>query len=102
MSEIISAILAIEKSVPPLSRTIAAVFLLNGLLNLGWTFLFFRKRLMLTALFDCAAIELSLAWLYIAILPVSPLAAFLLLPYFFWMLFASYLNYTVYKLNHAA
>lgn len=76
-----------------------ALFLLNGLLNLAWSALFFAAHRP-----DWAMNEVVILWASIAALMAftwraSPFASLLLLPYLAWVSFASVLNWHVVKLN---
>jgi tryptophan-rich sensory protein len=80
-------------------RLIAA-FALNGVLNVLWSWLFFRARRP-----DWALAEVVLLWLSIVLLIVlsarsgSSVAAWLLAPYLLWVTFAAALNLAVLRLN---
>jgi tryptophan-rich sensory protein len=80
-------------------RLIAA-FALNGVLNVLWSWLFFRARRP-----DWALAEVVLLWLSILLLIVlaarsgSNVAAWLLAPYLLWVTFAAALNFAVVHLN---
>jgi translocator protein len=79
-------------------RLIAA-FVLNGVLNVLWSWLFFRERRP-----DWALAEVVLLWLSIVLLIVlcarhSTPAAWLLAPYLAWVSFAATLNFAVVRLN---
>lgn len=76
-----------------------ALFLVNGLLNVAWSALFFRLHRP-----DWAMTEVVLLWASIVVLIVytwraSPFAALLLLPYLAWVTFATALNWQVVQLN---
>jgi translocator protein len=78
---------------------ILALFLVNGLLNIAWSVLFFRLHRP-----DWALLEVALLWLSIVALMGlsmrrSPRASWLLLPYLLWVSFAAVLNYSVVQLN---
>jgi tryptophan-rich sensory protein len=80
-------------------RRLVAAFALNGLLNLLWSWLFFRARRP-----DWALVEVVLLWLSIVLLIVlaarhSSTAAWLLAPYLAWVSFAAALNFAVVRLN---
>ena len=81
-------------------RTLAiAIYLLQLLLNFSWSFLFFYfKRL------GFSLIEIIFLWLSILIMlfffyRVKPVAAYLNIPYFLWVSFASVLNAAYFSLN---
>jgi benzodiazapine receptor len=78
---------------------VLALFLINGLLNLAWSALFFTLHRP-----DWAMNEVVLLWASILVLVVytwraSPFASMLLLPYLAWVSFASVLNWQIVKLN---
>jgi translocator protein len=80
-------------------RRLVAAFILNGVLNVLWSALFFRARRP-----DWALAEVVLLWLSIVLLIVlaarsSTAAAWLLVPYLLWVSFAATLNHAVVRLN---
>jgi tryptophan-rich sensory protein len=80
-------------------RGLFAAFALNGVLNVLWSWLFFRARRP-----DWALAEVVLLWLSIVLLIVlcarhSSAAAWLLVPYLAWVSFAATLNFAVVRLN---
>jgi translocator protein len=80
-------------------QQLVGAFVLNGALNVLWSWLFFRARRP-----DWALGEVALLWLSIALLVglasrSSSTAATLLLPYLVWVAFAAALNGAVVRLN---
>ena len=75
------------------------LFGLNGVLNLLWSFLFFRLQRPDWALLEVGALWLSVAGLMLFVGRRSPVSAALLLPYLAWVAFAACLNRTVVALN---
>ena len=78
---------------------IAAAFVANGVLNVAWSWLFFRLRRP-----DWAFVEVLLFWVSILALivvcgGVDTLAGWLLTPYLAWVTFAAYLNRVIVRLN---
>ena len=76
-----------------------AVFVIQLLLNLSWSPVFFGLKNI-----EAALIILVMLWIFTAVVTVmfyrhSKMAALLLLPYFFWTTFALYLNYQIFRLN---
>lgn len=69
-----------------------ALYLLQLLLNLGWSWLFFGWRLPGWALVEIVVLLAAIVATAIAFHGVSTLAAWLLLPYLAWVAFASTLN----------
>ncbi|MBW3016168.1 tryptophan-rich sensory protein [Candidatus Woesearchaeota archaeon] len=78
---------------------IIGLFVVNALLNVFWSFLFFNQHLILPAVFDAGLLGLSVYALIFFIWRFSPLAAGLLIPYAVWVTFATYLNYLIWLLN---
>ena len=73
-------------------------FLLQLALNLTWTTLFFKYRLIRWSLASLFLIIVLTAITIAKFYPISRLAAGLLVPYLLWLIFASYLNsYIVYN-----
>ena len=75
------------------------VYLLQLFLNFGWTFLFFGLRLFLASFVWLVVLEAVIVVMIAMFFAVRPLAAYLQIPYFFWVAFAGYLNLAVYLLN---
>jgi tryptophan-rich sensory protein len=78
---------------------IVLLFAANILFHMLWGPLFFNLRRP-----DWASIEVVFLWasvlaLIIGLAPLSPAAAFLLLPYLLWVAFAAVLNFTIVRLN---
>jgi translocator protein len=75
------------------------LFGINALLNIFWSLIFFTLKRP-----DWAVVEVAFLWLSILVLIVffwrfSPTSSLLLLPYLIWVSIASYLNWTIIKLN---
>jgi len=96
----VAALIVWRKSrLNPRLVTIAAAFLVNGILNVMWSYLFFTRHMMGIAALEAVLLGLSVACLMALIRPVSLIASVLLLPYACWVAFASYLTYAVWVLN---
>lgn len=67
--------------------------------NLSWTHLFFILQSPGLALIDIILLDISLLFLVYCFYKSIPLAAYLLLPYLSWVLFATYLNIGFFRLN---
>lgn len=80
-------------------RELAALFAVNGLLNLGWSPLFFKLRRPDWAVLELVLFWLSIVALIVTIAPFSARAAWLLAPYLAWVTFAGWLNWRVVQLN---
>ncbi len=68
-------------------------------LNAAWSWLFFGRRDMLTALADVMSMWLCILGFIIAAWPIAPVASLLFVPYLIWVSIASALNFTVWRLN---
>jgi translocator protein len=79
-----------------------ALYGVHLLVNAAWSGLFFGMRRMDLALIDVAALWLSIVAMIALFHPIEPLAAWLLVPYLFWVSFASFLNWTMLRLNPQA
>jgi tryptophan-rich sensory protein len=69
------------------------VFLVQFVLNLGWSPLFFGMHQLQPALYLLLAIDLAVIATVVLFWRVRPLAAYLLIPYLAWALFATLLNW---------
>jgi translocator protein len=67
-------------------------FTIQMILNLIWTTVFFRVKMMKTALILIYSIIALTIVAFTRMLPVNSTAALLLIPYLLWLCFASYLN----------
>lgn len=95
-----SAALAWEASAPSGNRTaVFALFGVNAVLFFGWTPLFFKLRRPDWALAEVSLFWLSIAALILELVPLSPLASGLLIPYLLWVSFATRLNLEIVRLN---
>lgn len=77
----------------------AGIFLLNAVLNVLWSYLFFSRHQIGMAVFEAIVLDLTVIALIVLAWPFSRLASALLMPYAAWVAFASYLTYSVWKLN---
>jgi len=78
---------------------IMILFVVNGILNIEWSFLFFYMHNMYFATIEAGVLGLSVLALILVIWPVSKLGSALLIPYVGWVSFATYLTYLVYTMN---
>ncbi len=78
---------------------IATLFILNAIVNVGWSYVFFYLHKMGLAIWVCLLLDFTIVLLIQFIAPLSFLAAWLLVPYAAWVTFASYLNYRVWEMN---
>lgn len=96
----VSGVLAWEQAPTRRDVEIAlGMFALNGFLNLGWSFIFFRMERPDIAFYELIALWLSILVLIIFCGRFSKWSALLLVPYLIWVTTAGVLNYQVVQLN---
>lgn len=78
---------------------VAGLFVLNGVMNALWSYIFFTKHMLGLAVADAACIFLSVGIIMVLAWPKAKATSLLLLPYLLWTGFAAYLAYEIYKLN---
>lgn len=78
---------------------VAGLFVINGLLNIGWNYLFFTLRRPDLALVEVAFLWASILALVIVLFPISRPASLLLVPYLVWVGIAALLNHRIVQLN---
>lgn len=86
----------------PRNRRFARImfwFALNGAVNVLWSWMFFNQHRVGLAVWVAAGLELTVLALILLLWKPLRTAALLLLPYAAWVLFATYLNYTIWALN---
>jgi tryptophan-rich sensory protein len=81
------------------SRRLWTVIAVHLVLNFLWTPLFFGLHSPGLALLDMGLLLVTYAWIVAGMRPVSPRAAYLLVPYGLWLGFASVLNASIVWLN---
>lgn len=96
----ISAYLVWQKrhTIAQLPRTIA-IYLIQLVLNLMWSFIFFYAHQLGLALFEIIALLLAViinAWIFYKI---DKVAGLLFIPYILWVSFATILTYNIFILN---
>ncbi len=75
------------------------LLLLNAILNILWSYLFFEGHMIGAAVIEAALLDITV-WVLIALIwSFSRTAAILLLPYGLWAAFATYLTFAVWRLN---
>jgi len=75
------------------------LFLLQLLLNVGWSALFFRLRSPGAAFVEILVLWLAILATSVEFWKVIPPAGFLLLPYLIWVGYAAALNFSIWRLN---
>jgi benzodiazapine receptor len=87
-----------RKQIAHLPR-ISAIYFIQLILNLGWSYLFFYRHLIGAALFEIIALLLAIVINAIAFYKIDKTAGLLLIPYFLWVCFAAVLTYRIFMLN---
>ena len=80
-------------------RTALILFAIQLLLNFAWSFIFFYAHQPGWAFAEILLMWVSIMLTIIWFGKVSPAAAWLLVPYIWWVSFASLLNFYIWKLN---
>lgn len=76
------------------------IFAVQLVLNLSWSIVFFGYHALFGSFVLVMILWLSILANIIAFYVISKPAGLLLVPYILWVSIASYLNYTIYLLNH--
>jgi translocator protein len=88
------------KMEPSRERNLALiVFALQLLLNFGWSFLFFYFKMIGFALIEIIFLWIGIVVMLVVFYKIKPIAAYINLPYFFWVSFAAILNSAYYLMN---
>lgn len=75
------------------------LFLVQFILNLSWSFIFFNQHEIGWAFAEILVMLILIIATTIAFYKIKPLAAYLMIPYILWVSFASVLNGTIWMLN---
>lgn len=78
---------------------IIALFVLNAIINVGWSILFYTQQQLGLALFESVLLVFSISLLIGLIWRFCPLAACMLLPYSIWAILATVLTLNVWMMN---
>ncbi len=93
------ALLDAKVGIPHVGWAVGSVLVANWLFNQAYSYIQFTRKEWLPAAFDSALIALT-AFAYVALAwGVSPLSAWLFVPYALWACFATYLSYAIWALN---
>ncbi len=82
-----------------LIRPAATLFTLNLFLQVLWTFVFFYNAYFFSGFIVLVFLDFVAALLIWQFYTVNRLAGLIMLPYFIWLLFATYLNWAIVILN---
>lgn len=80
-------------------KIVGLLFILNGLLNVLWSFLFFGLHLVFLSFVEMTFLNLINLILILMLWKEHRISAVLFIPYFLWVSFATYLTYSIYLLN---
>lgn len=78
---------------------VLGLLIINGILNVAWSYIFFVQHLLLWAIVEMIVLNLTTLAVIVMVWRKARLAAWLLLPYFVWVCFATYLAYQIWALN---
>ncbi|WP_265519769.1 TspO/MBR family protein [Nitratireductor luteus] len=78
-----------------------SVYAIQLILNAAWTPIFFGLRRPDLAMIEIAMVWASIFAMIVLFHPISPVAAWLLVPYLAWVSFASALNFSIWRRNPA-
>lgn len=96
---IISTTMVLNSADTAKIKSALQIFWLNMLLQVIWTYVFFYSGMFLAGFFVLVLLDFITVLLIDAYLHLRKTAGYLLLPYLFWLLFATYLNWGVIDLN---
>ncbi len=95
-----AALVYTEESVPLTERLSAlAPYAVSLFFNFFWSIIFFNFRAFLFAFVWLLLLLFFILKTILAYRPISPLAAYLQIPYLLWVAFAGYLNFGIWYLN---
>jgi tryptophan-rich sensory protein len=78
---------------------IIGLFVLNAVINVGWSILFYTQQQLGLALFESVLLVFNISLLIGLIWRFCPLAACMLLPYSVWVTFATVLTFNTWIMN---
>lgn len=80
-------------------RIVVVLFVLNGVLNVAWSYLFFGLHLIFWSVIEMLFLNLINLVLILMLWKEHRASSVLIIPYFVWVAFATYLAYSIYLLN---
>ncbi len=96
----ISAALAWEAAEGPGAKAwVLAVLIVNSILNIAWSGIFFKMKRPDWALYEVALLWLSILALIVVLGAYSSAAGLLMVPYLVWVSIAMFLNYRIVQMN---
>jgi benzodiazapine receptor len=95
----ISLFLIWKQGVSKIRNRAILVFMIQLILNFGWSFLFFYYHQLGFAFVEIFLLWLSIVSMILLFYKIKPLAAYINIPYLLWVTFATILNAAYYFLN---
>jgi translocator protein len=96
----ISAALALDAAADsPARNSILTVLVVNSVLNIAWSAIFFKLRRPDWALYEVALLWLSIVALILVLGASSTTAGLLMVPYLVWVSIASFLTFRIVQMN---
>jgi translocator protein len=80
-------------------KIFSALYVVNGIFIYLWSYVFFRMQDITSALYVIVAMIILIEIMILVAFKTNHKAAYLLMPYFLWVLFATYLNTAIIGLN---
>jgi tryptophan-rich sensory protein len=80
-------------------KIIISLFIINAFLNWFWTYLFFGLHLIVLSILEMVVLNLINLILIVILSKKNPVASALLIPYFLWVSFATFLAYGILTIN---
>ena len=81
------------------SKTFWFLFLLNYICNQAFSYFQFSEKNLFLATVDCLLVAITTLLLIAVSSKLSKVSTWLLIPYFLWSAFATYLSWTIYSIN---
>lgn len=94
----ISSYIIYDSDSPAKGRALK-IYMLQLFFNFCWSIIFFRFNLYLFALIWLIVLIALICLMIKEFYKISPLAAYLQIPYLLWCVFAALLNFLIYKMN---
>lgn len=83
----------------PKRQEALAIFAVQFVLNLAWTFIFFNQHQLQLAFIEIMALWIMIVVNIIVFYRIHKTAGLLLVPYLAWVSFAAFLNFTIMQMN---
>lgn len=94
-----SAIVWQRRGQSPVAAAALTAYMVQLALNILWSYLFFGLQSPGAAFIEIFVLIAAIIVTLVLFWRVTPVAGWLMVPYLAWVLFASYLNFTIWRLN---